>query len=119
ARDGYLGTLDALGATVMANACGPCIGQWDRTDMPEGPNSIITSFNRNFRGRNDGNASTLAFIGSPELVTALAIAGDLRFNPLKDTLKADDGTEFRLEPPRADALPQTGFQFNDGGFVLP
>jgi aconitate hydratase len=101
ARDGYLATLDALGATVMANACGPCIGQWDRTDMPDGPNSIITSFNRNFRGRNDGNA------------------GDLRFNPLKDTLKAADGTEFRLEPPHADALPQTGFQFNDGGFVLP
>src|SRR5690606_38501671 len=118
-RDGYLDTLDALGATVMANACGPCIGQWDRTDMPEGPNSIITSFNRNFRGRNDGNAATLAFIGSPELVTAFAIAGDLRFNPLTDTLKGKDGAEFRLEPPAADALPTDGFQFNDDGFVPP
>lgn len=118
-RDGYLDTFDALGATVMANACGPCIGQWDRTDMPEGPNSIITSFNRNFRGRNDGNAQTLAFIGSPELVTALAIAGDLRFNPLTDTLKDADGKEFRLEAPRGDALPSAGFAFNDGGFVPP
>ncbi|MCD6023121.1 MAG: acnA [Fibrobacteria bacterium] len=118
-RDGYLDTLDALGAVVMANACGPCIGQWNRKDMPEGANSIITSFNRNFRGRNDGNNATLAFIASPELVTAYALAGDLRFNPLTDTLTAEDGTPFKLAEPRGEALPPTGFQFNDGGFVPP
>src|SRR5690606_33042376 len=118
-RDGYLDTLDALGAVVMANACGPCIGQWNRKDMPEGPNSIITSFNRNFRGRNDGNNATLAFIASPELVTAYALAGDLRFNPITDTLKAADGTEFKLAEPKGEALPPEGFRFNDGGFVPP
>jgi aconitate hydratase len=118
-RDGYLDTLDALGAVVMANACGPCIGQWNRKDMPEGANSIITSFNRNFRGRNDGNNATLAFIASPELVTAYALAGDLRFNPLTDTLKAADGSEFKLAEPQGEALPPSGFQFNDGGFVPP
>jgi aconitate hydratase len=117
-RDGYLDTLDALGAVVMANACGPCIGQWNRKDMPAGRNSIITSFNRNFRGRNDGNNETLAFIASPEVVTALAIAGDLRFNPIKDVLTAADGTTFKLAAPVADALP-AAFQFNDGGFVPP
>src|SRR6185369_6287717 len=95
-----------------------CIGQWNRKDMPAGKNSIITSFNRNFRGRNDGNNETLAFIASPELVTALAIAGDLRFNPIRDTLTAEDGTTFKLAAPVADALPQN-FQFNDGGFVPP
>jgi aconitate hydratase len=118
-RDGYLATLDMLGAVVMANACGPCIGQWQRKSMPQGANSIITSFNRNFRGRNDGNNETLAFIGSPELVTAMALAGTIKFNPLTDTLKAADGTEFKLEPPVADALPKQGFAFNDGGFVEP
>ncbi len=119
-RDGYLATLDALGATVMANACGPCIGQWKRKDLPDGTrNSIITSFNRNFRGRNDGNIETLAFIGSPELVTAMALAGTIAFNPLTDTLKDDHGVEFKLEPPQGDALPQKGFAFNDGGFVPP
>jgi aconitase A len=87
--------------------------------MPEGPNSIITSFNRNFRGRNDGNNATLAFIASPELVTAYAVAGDLRFNPITDSLTAPDGTTFKLAPPTADALPATGFQFNDGGFIPP
>ncbi len=117
-RDGYLDTLDALGAVVMANACGPCIGQWNRKDMPEGANSIITSFNRNFRGRNDGNNATLAFIASPELVTAYALAGDLRFNPITDTLTAEDGTSFKLAAPVAEALPKS-FQFNDGGFVPP
>jgi len=119
-RDGFLGTLDILGATVMANACGPCIGQWNRKEMPAGTrNSIITSFNRNFRGRQDGNAETLAFIGSPEIVTALAIAGDLRFNPLTDLLKGPDGQPFKLIPPKADALPAKGFAFNDGGFIPP
>src|SRR6185436_5285438 len=103
---------------VMANACGPCIGQWQRKTAL-GPNSIITSFNRNFRGRNDGNNETLAFIGSPELVTAMALAGTIRFNPLTDTLKAPDGTSYKLEAPKADALPAKGYAFNDGGFVEP
>jgi aconitate hydratase len=119
-RDGYLATLDNLGAVVMANACGPCIGQWQRKDLADGvPNSIITSFNRNFRGRNDGNNATLAFIGSPELVTAMALAGTIKFNPLTDTLKAPDGTAYKLEAPSADALPAKGFAFNDGGFIEP
>jgi aconitate hydratase len=119
-RDGYLATLDKLGAVVMANACGPCIGQWQRKDLAEGvPNSIITSFNRNFRGRNDGNNATLAFIGSPELVTAMALAGSIKFNPLTDTLKAADGTAYKLEAPVADALPKKGYAFNDGGFIAP
>jgi aconitate hydratase len=119
-RDGYLATLDMLGAVVMANACGPCIGQWQRKDMADGtPNSIITSFNRNFRGRNDGNNATLSFIGSPELVTAMALAGTIKFNPLTDTLKAADGTSYKLEAPKADALPAKGFAFNDGGFIAP
>ncbi len=119
-RDGYLATLDALGATVMANACGPCIGQWKRKDLPDGTrNSIITSFNRNFRGRNDGNIETLAFIGSPELVTAMALAGTIAFNPLTDSLKDSSGKEFMLTPPQGDALPSKGFAFNDGGFIPP
>ncbi len=119
-RDGYLAALDALGATVMANACGPCIGQWHRTDATAGTrNSILTSFNRNFRGRNDGNAETLAFIASPELVTALALAGTLKFNPLTDTLAGADGAAYKLTPPEGAALPPLGFAFNDSGFVPP
>jgi len=119
-RDGYLATLDAMGAVVMANACGPCIGQWQRKDLAPGePNSIITSFNRNFRGRNDGNNATLSFIGSPEIVTAMALAGTIKFNPLTDSLKAPDGTTYKLQAPEADALPAKGFAFNDGGFVPP
>ncbi|HAO99606.1 MAG TPA: aconitate hydratase, partial [Fibrobacteres bacterium] len=99
---------------------GPCIGQWNRKDMATGTaNSIITSFNRNFRGRNDSNNATLAFIGSPELVTAMALAGTIKFNPLTDTLQDSDGTSFKLAPPKGDALPQKGFAFNDGGFVPP
>ncbi|MBW8889959.1 MAG: aconitate hydratase [Fibrobacteres bacterium] len=119
-RDGYLATLDQMGAVVMANACGPCIGQWQRKDLADGvPNSIITSFNRNFRGRNDGNNATLSFIGSPELVTAMALAGTIKFNPLTDTLSAPDGSAYKLQPPQADALPKNGYAFNDGGFVPP
>jgi aconitate hydratase len=119
-RDGFLATLDALGATVMANACGPCIGQWNRKDLAAGTkNSIITSFNRNFRGRNDGNNETLSFIGSPELVTAMALAGSLKFNPITDTLRDEKGVEYKLAPPQGDPLPQKGFAFNDGGFVPP
>jgi aconitate hydratase len=119
-RDGYLATLDKLGAVVMANACGPCIGQWQRKDLADGvSNSIITSFNRNFRGRNDGNNATLSFIGSPELVTAMALAGTIKFNPLTDSLPAADGSTYKLQAPQADALPKNGFAFNDGGFVPP
>ena len=119
-RDGQMKTLESVGATVLANACGPCIGQWKRKDLPDGTrNSIITSFNRNFRGRNDSNNATLAFIGSPELVTAMALAGTIKFNPLTDTLQDSDGTSFKLAPPKGDALPQKGFAFNDGGFVPP
>ncbi|KAJ8134565.1 hypothetical protein OY671_012222, partial [Metschnikowia pulcherrima] len=91
-RDGQLQTLEKIGGTVLANACGPCIGQWKRDDIKPGEaNSIITSFNRNFQKRNDGNADTLAFIGSPEIVTASASAGSLSFNPMKDTIKGEDG----------------------------
>src|SRR5690606_7112997 len=98
----------------------PIFGQWQRKDLAPGePNSIITSFNRNFRGRNDGNNATLSFIGSPEIVTAMALAGTIKFNPLTDSLKAPDGTTYKLQAPEADALPAKGFAFNDGGFVPP
>lgn len=109
-RDGQLQDFEAIGAQVLANACGPCIGQWQRSDVKDGEaNSIINSFNRPFKGRNDNNPATHAFIASPEIVTAFALAGTLAFNPLKDTLKAADGSEFRLMPPTADALPPNGF----------
>jgi aconitate hydratase len=109
-RDGQLKTLEGIGGTVLANACGPCIGQWKRDDAKAGgPNSIITSFNRNFQKRNDGNATTLAFIGSPEIVTAFALAGKLTFNPLTDKIKGADGVEFKLIPPEAPELPSKGF----------
>lgn len=91
-RDGLMDTFTKVGGTVLANACGPCIGQWKRTDVAKGEaNSIVTSYNRNFAARNDGNPKTHAFVTSPELVTAFAIAGDLTFNPLKDTLVGSDG----------------------------
>lgn len=109
-RDGQLQDFEAIGAQVLANACGPCIGQWQRSDVKDGQaNSIINSFNRPFKGRNDNNPATHAFIASPEIVTAFALAGTLAFNPLKDTLKAADGSEFRLTAPTADALPPNGF----------
>ena len=119
-RDGQLADLEAIGATVLANACGPCIGQWNRQDIQKGDrNSILTSYNRNFPRRNDGNAETLAFIGSPEIVTAMALAGSMKFNPLKDTLKGADGQEFRLEPPTGDELPERGFLPDEQGFLPP
>lgn len=119
-RDGQLKVLENLGGTVLANACGPCIGQWKREDIQEGErNSIITSFNRNFQKRNDGNAETLAFIGSPEIVTAMALAGRLSFNPLKDKLKAPDGSMVLLEPPVAPELPEKGFVSEDSGYIPP
>ncbi len=119
-RDGLMQKLDAIGATVLANACGPCIGQWDRSDIKEGEkNTIITSYNRNFKRRNDGNPETLAFIGSPEIVTAFALSGSLAFNPLTDSLKGSDGKEFKLQPPIADELPKAGFVEAKAGFVAP
>ncbi len=119
-RDGQLKTLTEMGGVVLANACGPCIGQWKRDDITSGePNSIVTSYNRNFRKRNDGNPQTHAFIGSPEIVTALALAGRLDFNPLTDTLTAPDGTKFRLEPPTGDELPRRGFDAGDTSYYIP
>jgi aconitate hydratase len=105
---------------VLANACGPCIGQWSRSDIQKGDrNSILTSYNRNFPRRNDGNPHTLAFIGSPEIVTAMALAGSMKFNPMTDALKGADGKEFRLEPPTGDELPAQGFIPDEKGFLPP
>jgi len=119
-RDGQLEALEAIGGTVLANACGPCIGQWKRADISPGEtNSIITSFNRNFQKRNDGNAQTLAFMGSPEIVTAYALAGSLNFNPCKDKLKAEDGSFITLEPPTANDLPAKGFASEVSGYIAP
>jgi aconitate hydratase len=119
-RDGQLQLLEKMGGTVLANACGPCIGQWKRDDIKPGEtNSILTSFNRNFQKRNDGNAQTLAFIGSPEIVTALAFAGSLSFNPLKDKLIGKDGSEVQLVPPVAPELPEKGFISADSGYIPP
>lgn len=119
-RDGQLKTLEGIGGTVLANACGPCIGQWKRDDIKQGEsNSIITSFNRNFQKRNDGNPETLAFIGSPEIVTALALSGSLSFNPMKDTMVGSDGKSFSLVPPQAPELPSKGFRSEDNGYIPP
>jgi len=120
ARDGQLKALEAIGGTVLANACGPCIGQWKRDDITPGePNSILTSFNRNFPRRNDGSAETLAFMGSPEIVTAMALAGNLRFNPLKDALRTADGASITLKPPQAPELPSRGFAEGLAGYIAP
>ncbi len=119
-RDGQMADLEAIDAVVLANACGPCIGQWNRQDVPKGTrNSILTSYNRNFKRRNDGSADTLAFIASPEIVTAMALAGSMKFNPMTDSLKAADGSEFKLEPPTGDELPANGFVADEKGFVPP
>ncbi|CAN5631070.1 aconitate hydratase [soil metagenome] len=119
-RDGLLADLEAIGATVLANACGPCIGQWDRTDVEPGEtNVIVNSFNRNFPKRNDGNANTLAFVASPETVVAYALAGTLDFNPVTDDLATDDGGHVRLTPPVGEMLPAAGFDAGENGFVAP
>jgi aconitate hydratase len=119
-RDGFLKVFDKIGATVFANACGPCIGMWNRMGAEkQEKNTIIHSFNRNFAKRNDGNPNTFAFVASPELVTALAIAGDLGFNPLTDTLINEDGQEVRLDPPKGDELPSRGFAVEDAGYQAP
>ena len=119
-RDGYLDDFGTIGGVVLANACGPCIGQWARAGAEDQkPNSIITSFNRNFAKRNDGNPNTHAFVASPEVVTALSIAGDLRFNPLKDSLTNEQGEEVRLDEPTGIALPIRGFDVEDYGYQAP
>jgi aconitate hydratase len=119
-RDGLIKVFEDMGGVVLANACGPCIGQWARhTSDPEKKNSIITSFNRNFAKRNDGNPNTYAFVASPEIVTAMTIAGDLSFNPLTDTLKNEGGEDVRLDPPVGLDFPAKGFEVKDNGFVAP
>ena len=119
-RDGVLGEFERAGAVIMANACGPCIGQWKRDDdTPNRPNSIVTSFNRNFAKRNDGNPNTHAFVASPELVAALTIAGDLCFNPLKDTLLNDKGEAVKLAEPRGYEMPPKGYAVEDAGYLAP
>ncbi|MGH0030164.1 MAG: aconitate hydratase [Myxococcota bacterium] len=120
-RDGQMADLEAIGGLVLANACGPCIGQWKRDDVAEGEeNSIINSYNRNFRKRNDGNTGTYSFIGSPEVVVAYALAGTLEFDPLSDEIEAADGTRFRLEPPApAPEIPKDGFVESRAGYADP
>lgn len=119
-RDGFIDTFHKIGATVFANACGPCIGMWDREGAEkEERNTIVHSFNRNFSKRADGNPNTLAFVGSPELVTAMAIAGDLGFNPLTDKLINENGEEVMLDAPTGDELPSKGFYAEDPGFQAP
>ena len=119
-RDGYLATFAAMGGVVLANACGPCIGQWARHGAEKQErNSIITSFNRNFAKRADGNPNTFAFVASPEIVTALAIAGDLTFNPLTDTLTNSKGEQVKLDEPKGIELPIKGFAVQDAGYQAP
>lgn len=119
-RDGFLEIFDQIGAKVFANACGPCIGMWNRMGAEkQEKNTIVHSFNRNFAKRADGNPNTYAFVGSPELVTALAIAGDLTFNPLTDTLINENGEAVKLDPPTGDELPTKGFAVEDAGYIAP
>jgi len=119
-RDGLLNDFEQIGGVVLANACGPCIGQWARhTSDPDKKNTIITSFNRNFAKRNDGNPNTHAFVASPEIVTALAIAGDITFNPITDKLMNEEGVEVMLDEPTGIELPEMGFAVEDAGYVAP
>jgi aconitate hydratase len=119
-RDGLLDVFEDIGGVVMANACGPCIGQWKRhTNDPERKNSIITSFNRNFAKRNDGNPNTHGFVASPEIVTAMTIAGSLTFNPLTDKLQNENGEWVSLDMPEGLELPPDGFEVRDAGYVAP
>jgi aconitate hydratase len=119
-RDGFLQTFEQLGGTVLSNSCGPCIGQWKRADGVKGKaDSIVSSFNRNFPGRNDGINETLSFLASPEVVTAYALSGDLGFDPVNQKLKGADGKEFKLEPPVGEELPAKGFAKGEEGYVAP
>ncbi|OCB89252.1 aconitate hydratase [Sanghuangporus baumii] len=119
-RDGLIETFEQAGGLVLANACGPCIGQWDRRDVPKGvKNSIVTSYNRNFTGRNDANPATHAFVASPDIVTALVFAGDLTFNPLTDTLTGADGKPFKFSDPSGFELPPRGYDPGQDTFQPP
>jgi aconitate hydratase len=119
-RDGFLEVFDQIGAKVFANACGPCIGMWDRMGAEkQEKNTIIHSFNRNFAKRADGNPNTYAFVASPEMVTAIAIAGDLSFNPMTDFLINEKGEKVKLDPPSGDELPKNGFAVEDAGYQAP
>lgn len=119
-RDGQLKLLSDIGGLILANACGPCIGMWKRMDIKTGErNTIVTSFNRNFAKRNDGNPETLAFVASPELTTALALAGSLSFNPITDELENEKGEKVKLEPPSGEELPPKGFDEGSSGFISP
>ena len=119
-RDGLLADLEAIGATVLANACGPCIGQWDRPkELTNKPNTIVNSFNRNFPKRNDGSANTLSFVTSPDTVIALALAGRLDFDPTTDTLTAPDGTQVKLQIPQGEVLPKNGYDAGNDTFIPP
>jgi aconitate hydratase len=119
-RDGLIEIFEKMGGTVLANACGPCIGQWKRSDVGrEEANTIVSSFNRNFPGRNDGSAATLSFLTSPEIVTALAFAGTLEFDPVHGALAAPDGHAVRFTPPEAEELPRAGFARGEEGFEAP
>jgi len=119
-RDGLIETMEAVGGVVLANACGPCIGQWKREDIQKGEkNSIITSYNRNFTGRNDSNPQTHAFVASPEIVTAMTIAGSITFNPETDFLVDSNGNKFKLQPPTGDELPSRGFDAGENTYQAP
>ena len=119
-RDGYLGIFEKMGGVVLANACGPCIGQWARhSNDPNRKNSIVTSYNRNFAKRNDGNPNTHAFVASPEITTALTIAGSLTFNPLTDYLTNDKGEKIKLQEPQGIEMPMKGFAVEDAGYQSP
>jgi aconitate hydratase len=119
-RDGIMDTFEKIGGTVLANACGPCIGQWKRSDVSaQETNTIVSSFNRNFPGRNDGSAATLSFLTSPEIVTALAFAGSLEFDPVHGTIPGPDGRPFRFTPPESEELPAQGFAKGAEGYEAP
>jgi len=119
-RDGVASTFESVGGLILANACGPCIGQWDRKDIKKGDlNSIITSYNRNFTARNDANPQTHAFVASPEIVTAMVFGGSLKFNPMKDEIVKPDGSKFKFQPPSGDALPPTGYDQGANVYQAP
>lgn len=119
-RDGQMQVLEKAGGVVLANACGPCIGQWDRQDVPKGTkNSIITSYNRNFTGRNDANPATHAFVASPDLVTAMVFAGSMTFNPMTDSLTGADGKEFKFSDPSGKELPPRGYDAGENTYQAP
>src|SRR5207245_5943461 len=119
-RTGLIARFTQIGGTVLANACGPCIGQWKRTDIAaDETNTIVSSFNRNFPGRNDGSQATLSFITSPDIVTALAFAGTLEIDPVHGTIPAPDGRQIRLTPPEGEELPRDGFARGNEGYEAP